>query len=101
MQVHFVDEPPGTATSVRGQLHISTRRPARLTLRTLVLLHAFPIGANLSEPQLRSVPAGWRLIAPDLRGFGGSTSRLDERVVDHRLRRRRRRLVAELGIEAP
>src|SRR5688572_26995403 len=25
------------------------------------------------EPQMRSIPAGWRLITPDLRGFGGST----------------------------
>ena len=39
----------------------------------LVLLHALPIGANLWEPQMRSIPAGWRLITPDLRGFGGST----------------------------
>ena len=38
-----------------------------------MLLHAFPIGANLWEPQMRSIPAGWRLITPDLRGFGGST----------------------------
>ena len=38
-----------------------------------MLLHAFPIGANLWEPQIQSIPAGWRLITPDLRGFGGST----------------------------
>src|SRR5688500_18245186 len=25
------------------------------------------------EPQMRSIPSGWRLITPDLRGFGGST----------------------------
>jgi pimeloyl-ACP methyl ester carboxylesterase len=25
------------------------------------------------EPQIRSIPQGWRLITPDLRGFGGST----------------------------
>jgi pimeloyl-ACP methyl ester carboxylesterase len=25
------------------------------------------------EPQFKSVPSGWRLLAPDLRGFGGST----------------------------
>jgi pimeloyl-ACP methyl ester carboxylesterase len=27
----------------------------------------------LWEPQIRAIPAGWRLITPDLRGFGGST----------------------------
>ena len=39
----------------------------------LVLVHAFPLGAAMWEPQLKVVPSGWRLIAPDLRGFGGST----------------------------
>jgi len=47
--------------------------PGQHDLRALVLLHAFPIGANLWEPQMRSIPSGWRLITPDLRGFGGST----------------------------
>jgi 3-oxoadipate enol-lactonase len=47
--------------------------PGHHDLRVLVLLHAFPIGANLWEPQIKSIPAGWRLITPDLRGFGGST----------------------------
>ena len=47
--------------------------PGQNDLRMRVLLHAFPIGANLWEPQVKSVPAGWRLITPDLRGFGGST----------------------------
>jgi pimeloyl-ACP methyl ester carboxylesterase len=47
--------------------------PGNHELRALVLLHAFPIGANMWEPQMRSIPAGWRLITPDLRGFGGST----------------------------
>jgi 3-oxoadipate enol-lactonase len=47
--------------------------PGGTTLRALVLLHAFPIGANLWEPQIKSLPSGWRLITPDLRGFGGST----------------------------
>ena len=47
--------------------------PGENDLRALVLLHAFPIGANLWEPQMRAVPKGWRLITPDLRGFGGST----------------------------
>lgn len=39
----------------------------------LVLLHGFPLGADMWRPQLERPPAGWRLIAPDLRGFGGSS----------------------------
>src|SRR5688500_5504335 len=67
-------------TVTRQYCHIGTRTIAYLdsapgngSLRTYVLLHAFPIGANLWEPQIRSIPTGWRLITPDLRGFGGST----------------------------
>ena len=47
--------------------------PGATALRTCVLLHAFPLGANMWEPQIRAIPDGWRLITPDLRGFGGST----------------------------
>jgi pimeloyl-ACP methyl ester carboxylesterase len=64
----------------RQYCHIGSRTIAYLdsapgdhSLRALVLLHAFPIGANLWEPQIHSIPDGWRLITPDLRGFGGST----------------------------
>ena len=64
----------------RQYCHIGSRTiayldsaPGKSDLRVLVLLHAFPLGANLWEPQMRSIPAGWRLITPDLRGFGGST----------------------------
>jgi pimeloyl-ACP methyl ester carboxylesterase len=38
----------------------------------LVLLHAFPLSADMWRPQLERVPQGWRFIAPDLRGFGRS-----------------------------
>lgn len=38
----------------------------------LVLLHAFPLTADLWRPQLERVPRGWRFLAPDLRGFGPS-----------------------------
>lgn len=38
----------------------------------LLLIHAFPLSADLWRPQLEAAPAGWRLIAPDLRGFGAA-----------------------------
>src|SRR5688572_2362783 len=60
-------------TVTRQYCHIGTRTIAYLdshpgdgSLRTYVLLHAFPIGANLWEPQMHSIPPGWRLITPDL-----------------------------------
>ena len=40
----------------------------------VVLLHAFPLNADMWRPQLERAPAGWRLIAPDLRGFGPASS---------------------------
>jgi 3-oxoadipate enol-lactonase len=36
----------------------------------VILLHAFPLTADMWRRQLESVPAGWRFIAPDMRGFG-------------------------------
>ncbi len=39
----------------------------------LVLLHAFPLSADMWEAQLERAPDGWRFIAPDLRGFGPET----------------------------
>ncbi len=42
----------------------------------LMLVHAFPLGSQMWEPQFRGAFHGWRILAPDLRGFGGST---DER----------------------
>ena len=43
--------------------------------RPLLLIHAFPYNAEMWRPQLAQVPDGWRFVAPDLRGFGGT---LDE-----------------------
>ena len=36
----------------------------------VVLLHAFPLSAEMWRPQLEVVPDGWWYLAPDLRGFG-------------------------------
>ncbi|HXG56375.1 MAG TPA: alpha/beta hydrolase, partial [Vicinamibacterales bacterium] len=48
----------------------------------VVLLHAFPLSADMWRPQLGCVPQGWRFIAPDLRGFGpearGAAQSMDE-----------------------
>jgi pimeloyl-ACP methyl ester carboxylesterase len=38
----------------------------------LLLLHAFPLSADQWQPQLAQIPRGWRAVAPDLRGFGGT-----------------------------
>jgi 3-oxoadipate enol-lactonase len=39
---------------------------------TLVWLHAFPLSADMWRPQLGRPIQGWRVIAPDLAGFGRS-----------------------------
>jgi 3-oxoadipate enol-lactonase len=39
--------------------------------RPLVFVHGFPFSAEQWLPQLARVPAGWRFVAPDMRGFGG------------------------------
>jgi pimeloyl-ACP methyl ester carboxylesterase len=36
----------------------------------VVFLHAFPFHSGMWDHQLEHLPAGWRGIAPDLRGFG-------------------------------
>jgi 3-oxoadipate enol-lactonase len=39
---------------------------------TLVLLHAFPLSARMWEGQLALADRGWRVLAPQLRGFDGA-----------------------------
>ena len=40
---------------------------------TLLLLHAFPLNARMWEGQLALARTGWRVIAPQLRGFDGGS----------------------------
>jgi pimeloyl-ACP methyl ester carboxylesterase len=42
-------------------------------VRTLVLLHAFPLGAGMWAPQQSAFP-GWRVVTPALPGFDGSAA---------------------------
>ena len=53
--------------------------------RPLVLLHAFPLSADMWQAQLDRVPDGWRFVAPDLRGFGPAAAD-DQSIDDGRLR---------------
>jgi 3-oxoadipate enol-lactonase len=39
----------------------------------VILLHGFPLSADMWRPQLDRVPQGWRFIAPHFRGFGRSS----------------------------
>jgi pimeloyl-ACP methyl ester carboxylesterase len=64
----------------RQYVHLDSRTiayfdsaPGDQHAKTLLLIHAFPLGAGMWEGQGKALPSGWRLIAPDLRGFGGST----------------------------
>jgi pimeloyl-ACP methyl ester carboxylesterase len=41
--------------------------------RPVVLLHAFPLSRAMWRPQLAELAADYRVIAPDLRGFGGTS----------------------------
>lgn len=38
----------------------------------VVLVHAFPLGGVMWQPQIEPLAAAWRLIIPDMRGFGAS-----------------------------
>lgn len=46
--------------------------PTLRTSGTLVLIHGFPLSASMWEPQLELAAQGWRIIAPQLRGFDGA-----------------------------
>lgn len=37
---------------------------------TLILIHGFPLDTTMWEPQLALADRGWRIVVPELRGFG-------------------------------
>jgi pimeloyl-ACP methyl ester carboxylesterase len=45
-------------------------------------LHAFPVSSAMWLDQLHAVPPGWRMIAPDLAGFGGTTDHAERPSID-------------------
>jgi 3-oxoadipate enol-lactonase len=56
--------------------------PGARAAEIVMLVHAFPLSAAMWEGQAQALPPGWRLIAPDLRGFGGSTMQNPEDAPD-------------------
>jgi pimeloyl-ACP methyl ester carboxylesterase len=59
------------SVDVRGvSIHYAERNAQRGDV--LVLLHAFPVHGGMWREVMEGVPATWRVIAPDFRGFGGS-----------------------------
>lgn len=64
----------------------------------LVLIHGFPFSSAIWRPQLDAPPPGWRVIAPDLRGFGGSGPLTANRLPMDLLAQDVAALVAHLGV---
>jgi 3-oxoadipate enol-lactonase len=63
------------------ELNIDGRRTRVLDSgrgKPLLLLHAFPLSADLWRPQLEAPPDGWRVIAPDLQAAPGPIPSMDD-----------------------
>lgn len=50
--------------------------------RPLVLLHAYPLSREMWRPQIEALSKDFRVLAPDLPGFGGTAGFVDEPSVD-------------------
>src|SRR5262245_52398148 len=50
--------------------------------RVVLWLHAFPVSSAMWTDQLEAAPPGWRMIAPDLAGFGGTTDHTGRPAID-------------------
>jgi len=55
-----------------GRLRYLEAVPQGRVQGTLVVIHAFPMNARMWEGQLGYAEEGWRVIAPQLRGFDGA-----------------------------
>lgn len=64
-----------------GGRTIRWREAGDARLGALVLIHAFPLSSAMWEPQFDAFP-GWRVVAPDLRGFRGPEAPPSERPGD-------------------
>lgn len=59
---------------ISGRRLACLERRSERARRTLLLLHAFPLNADMWTPQFDAIADDWWVIAPDLRGFGESES---------------------------
>lgn len=53
------------------ELHVESRGPPEAP--SVVLLHAFPLHGGMWEAQLDALARDWRVLVPDVRGFGRSS----------------------------
>jgi 3-oxoadipate enol-lactonase len=68
----YLEALPGHASSSSSGRPTPMMRGAAGGLKgTLVLIHGFPLSARMWEPQLDLAAQGWRVVAPQLRGFDG------------------------------
>src|SRR5262249_30102595 len=75
---HYLEALPPAAA-------VATNRPRGAgggLLGTLVLIHGFPLSARMWEGQLGLAAQGWRVIAPQLRGFDGTPAAVPAVTVD-------------------
>ena len=64
----------------RSVRYLEAPADSSATRSALVLVHAFPLCADQWLPQLARPPLGWRIVAPDLRGFRNAESTVAEPV---------------------